>query len=86
VPEDLYYLIDWAYSLCGRSGASMAGVAPLSYSQVADWARLMHIAPTRLELQALMALDAVIRNPERTDEEEDEPVRIDTPWPESKHG
>ena len=79
-PDTLLYLMEWAYGLCGRSGASMAGIAPLGYGTIAEWARLMSIEPSPLEVQALILLDGVIRNPEAVDDEPDEPKDIE-PWP-----
>jgi len=81
----MLYLMEWAYALCGRSGATMAGIAPLGYSTIAEWARLMNLDPSPLEVQALLVLDAVIRNPE-TNEPTHEPPE-DVAWPEPKqHG
>jgi hypothetical protein len=62
----------------------MDGVAPLSYGTVKAWAELMDIHPTPLEVQALIILDSVIRNPNPV--AEPEPV-TDTDahaWPEKK--
>jgi len=88
-PWDLMYLADWAYSLCGRSGVSMDGLAPLSYGTIKAWAELMGTDPSPLEVQALIQLDAVIRKPEPLEEEEQEGT-LDEPgthaWPEKKSG
>jgi len=88
-PWEFMYLADWAYSLCGRSGVSMDGLAPLSYECIKAWAELMGTAPSPLEIQALIQLDAVIRKPEPLDEEEQEST-LDEPgthaWPEKKSG
>ena len=83
-PETMLYLMEWAYALCGRSGATMGGLAPLSYTTIRDWADLMGIDVTALETRALLVLDAVIRNPEI---DEPEPVPEETvihAWPEKK--
>ena len=83
-PDSLQYLVEWAYALCGRSGASMAGIAPLSYSTVAEWARLMNIDPSPLEIQGLMILDGVMRNPESDEPEVSEEIPEVYTWPERK--
>jgi hypothetical protein len=65
----------------------MAGIAPLSYGTISEWARLMDIDITSLEVQGLILLDAVIRNPEQFDEDEEPDEPKDTqPWPEQNHG
>ena len=83
-PETLYYLVEWVYGLCGRSGASMSGIAPLSYGTISDWSRLMGTSPTDLEVQALILLDGVIRNPDQAKEPDD--VTEPEPWPEQING
>ncbi len=63
-PEALEYLRAWAYALVGRSGASDAGAAPLSYGTIEAWARLMGVpVPQPYEVEALFALDALMRCP-----------------------
>jgi hypothetical protein len=62
-PESLEYLKGWLYALHGRSGEGMNGAVRLSYSTVADWARLTDVRPTSAEVEALMMLDAVLSNP-----------------------
>lgn len=80
-PECMEYLADWAFALYGRSGASMEGLAPLSFQTVEAWGRLMGIEPDPLEVQALMVLDAVIRKPETEEVAEAEVEEADTSWP-----
>ena len=85
-PVEVLYLLEWAQALYGRSGATMGGLAPLSYGTIRDWAALMEIDVTPLETQALMWLDAVMRNPEP---DEPEPVVRDVSddaWPEKSDG
>jgi len=82
-PDSVLYLMEWAYALCGRSGATMGGMAPLSFTTIRDWATLMDIHVSPLEVQALLVLDAVIRNPEP----DTEIVLAEKPthaWPERK--
>lgn len=42
----------------------MDGLAPLSYTTIADWARLTGRRPLPHEVQALLQLDLVMRHPE----------------------
>lgn len=85
-PETMLYLMEWAYALCGRSGASMEGLAPVSYGTIEAWSRLMGVTPDPLEVRALITLDSVIRHPERGEQEKEAeaPKKPETPWPESK--
>jgi len=83
-PETLAYLIEWAFILCGRSGASMDGLAPLSFTTIESWSRLTGIYPDPLEVKALIELDAVIRKPERDEPEKVVEEKAETPWPETK--
>lgn len=46
--------------LYARSGIGMNGVAPLSYTTIADWAQLTGRCPTLMEVDALVELDAVM--------------------------
>lgn len=47
----------------------MSGYAPLTYTTIRDWSLLMGTAPDAEDVDALFALDAVLRNPgdEKTD-------------------
>lgn len=63
-PELLLYLVGWAQELVGRSGVGMSGLAPLSYREVEAWSRLTGHRPSAGEVEALMALDSVLRHPE----------------------
>jgi hypothetical protein len=89
-PEGAEYLVGWAYQLWGRSGAGMAGLAPLSHTEIAAWARLTGNDPDPLEVEALIVLDRVLLEPdsaaEQTKEEEPQPiVRVEAPaWPAKK--
>lgn len=62
-PEPVQYLLRWSWEMYGRSGVSMDGVAPLSYTTIRDWAVLTDRAIDPHEVQALLVLDAVRRNP-----------------------
>jgi hypothetical protein len=84
-PEQVEHLVLWIHQLHGRSGVGMGGLAPLSYSEVEAWARLMDIKDLDpLEVEALVILDSAML----TDEEpvKDEPVILkDRPkWPTRK--
>ena len=59
----LAYLKAWSDELYGRSGVGMHGLNPLSYSTIADWARLKGVTPLPHEVDALIALDSVRRHP-----------------------
>ena len=50
----------WVLELHGRSGVNMAGLNPLSYTTLMDWATLTDVDPDPLEVEALMALDAAL--------------------------
>lgn len=63
-PEALRYLQKWLYEVHGRSGASMGGLAPLSYGCITEWMALTGADPTGYEVEALLLLDAVLRHPE----------------------
>lgn len=69
-PESLAYLVGWAYELVGRSGVGMSGLAPLRYSEVEAWARVMGREVSPPEVEALMRLDRVLRSPPKDDGEE----------------
>lgn len=61
---ELEYLRRWCYEVYGRSGFSEVGVNPLSYQTVESWARLTGRTVSPADVDALMRLDAVLRNPE----------------------
>lgn len=63
-PLELRYLYEWAAHLVGRSGVGMAGYAPLSYGTIRDWMDLTGTMVYSHEVDALIQLDAVMRNPE----------------------
>lgn len=62
-PAALRYLDEWSQALFGRSGVGMHGMAPLSYSTIADWARLMDVTVQPHEVEALLILDAIRAHP-----------------------
>lgn len=66
-PEELKYLVDWCYLLFARSGVSADGVAPLSYTTIEAWSRLSGNEVDPHEVEALMLLDAALRNPGEED-------------------
>jgi hypothetical protein len=59
-PDTLMYLWKWFLELHGRSGAHMSGINPMSYSEIADWARLTDQHPEPYEVRALIELDSVL--------------------------
>jgi hypothetical protein len=79
------YLLTWAGEMCGRSGVSDGGYAPLSYTTIADWSRLTRQPVSHLEVEALIAIDAAMRTPDLPMEAEPEKVQAVTPaWPERR--
>jgi len=62
-PPALQYLLEWLEEVYGRSGTTMDGLAPLSWSCLDSWARMTQRDPTHAELLALLLLDATKRNP-----------------------
>lgn len=88
LPEELEYLWEWAIALHGRSGLGMAGIAPLTYSTIAEWARLTGNEPDALEIEALMSLDAAMMTRSESAEKKASGPKgapVD-PWPEKKRG
>ena len=92
LPEDFEFMVEWVYALHGRSGASMAGLLPLSYTTVEAWVKLMdihYIEPYHIE--ALLVLDAAMlidpSKPQKdSDFDADNEVeeRVFASWPEKK--
>ena len=68
-PEDVEYLWHWGLELHGRSGIGMAGLAPLAYGTVTDWALLTGNVPDALEVEALIAIDAALLSAGRSPKE-----------------
>lgn len=64
MPDELRYLYNWARELYGRSGVGMGGMNPLAYSTLESWGRLTGRRPSPLEVEALLALDSVLRDPD----------------------
>lgn len=62
-PPELDYLRRWAYELTGRSGFSEVGMNPLTYGTIESWARLTGRHPSPADVDALLRLDDVLRNP-----------------------
>jgi len=81
-PDALDYLYGWAMELVGRSGVGMEGLSPLTYTTLADWARLTGREPEPFEIEALLYLDAVIRHTETREKKEEPPAqREQAAWP-----
>lgn len=64
VPEELEYLRTWACELVGRSGVGMSGLAPLSVRELEAWERKTHRHVEAWEVEVLIRLDAILRNPD----------------------
>lgn len=67
-PVALEYLLQWSWELHGRSGVSADGLAPLSFTAIRDWAVLTEREIEPHEVQALLMMDAVRRNPPKNPE------------------
>jgi hypothetical protein len=67
-PEPFAYLLTWAHQLVGRSGVGMNGFAPLSAAEIAHWSALRGVTPSVLEVEALVAIDRVLRQPPEGEE------------------
>jgi hypothetical protein len=88
MPQEFRYLREWSDALFGRSGVGMSGVAPLSHGTVLAWSLTTGHRPTPAEVEALMLLDTVRRDPsivkiESTDEKI-EKVPAASRWPTRK--
>lgn len=59
------YLVEWAWQLLGRSGVigQTGALAPLSPTVLRDWAAVRGHELDPFEAEALMHLDAAIRDP-----------------------
>lgn len=58
LPSCLAYLWGWFAELsAARGGSGLGGISPIGYQDLAAWAGLRGIAPTRFELDALRRLD-----------------------------
>lgn len=68
-PESLRYLYGWLHELHGRSGVSMSGIAPLSWSTLDAWARATGTLVHPHEARALMTLDAIMCFPGKPEDE-----------------
>jgi hypothetical protein len=67
MPYCMQYMVRWLDEVHARSGLGMEGVAPLSYDTIAKWAMLTGRDPMPHEVDALLMLDAVRRNPDTVD-------------------
>jgi hypothetical protein len=79
-PEEVRYLVDWSYQLFGRSGVGMS-VNPLSYQTVAEWGRLTDTRIAPHEVEALMVLDAAIRQSSEEVEAKQDEAPAQPAWP-----
>lgn len=80
-PRALRYLEKWHDELHGRSGATMDGLAPLSFSTIAHWAQLTHREPLPHEVDALILLDTARRHPPPADKDTPDVVDNRNAWP-----
>lgn len=68
-PEEAVYLVDYASELFGRSGASMAGLLPVSHQEMVAWAQAMDVRLEPWEFAAIRMLDAARLYPDDQAEE-----------------
>ena len=71
-PDCLSYLWDWTQQVHGRSGFSQVGLQPLSYTTIADWARLKDVQPKPHEVEAMIVLDAILCSKPKPEDEDEE--------------
>jgi hypothetical protein len=86
LPEEIEHLIQWVYELHGRSGATLGGIAPVSYSVIEAWMRLKDIGLLEpYEIEALVMLDATLLSDEEPDKAD--PIKLPGSthqWPKRK--
>lgn len=70
-PIALEYLWSWFMELRVGAGEGMKGIAPLTWTEVYAWARMVQTRPYPHEVKALFELDLVARNPESLEEKND---------------
>lgn len=86
VPDALAYLWERFRVLDGMRTFHMSGPNPITPDAVRAACELYGWRLDRLEMDAIRALDGVIRHPEAGDDD-DEPVPVETPaWPDKKGG
>lgn len=65
LPEELRYLWHWFIELHNSRGAGLAGLDPISYSEIEAWSRLTGNEPETWEIQAIKRIDAIACRPEK---------------------
>jgi hypothetical protein len=86
-PVDLQYLYDWSIALVGRSGATTGSLLPLSYSELKSFSEMTGWKPDPQEVEALMLLDSIIRNPDtevKVEKKEEPKPTFVAAWPTRK--
>lgn len=89
-PESIGYLHEWFHELSAGRGASMNGIAGLTYEGIESWARLTDRSPEPYEVNALFVLDNAWRGAmqgESTTSSAQDVAAIATPrkaWPSKK--
>lgn len=69
MPDALAYLWEWFIELSAARGASMSGLAAITYRDVEAWSRLTGRVLDQLELSAIMHLDVAFRHPGEADDD-----------------
>lgn len=68
-PDALEYLWSWFQELERVRTFGAHGPDPITYQQIEAWARLMNRRPTPDDVQGLLMLDAIARNPQCFEDE-----------------
>lgn len=75
-PDWIHYLREWSDQLYARSGIGMEGIAPLTHVTIVAWRINTGHAPSADEIDALMQLDTVRRDPSTLKADEPKPTRV----------
>jgi hypothetical protein len=74
LPEPLEYLWDWFSEMDRTRASDMNGPLPLSYPTIDAWARLTARSPSPAEVELLLQIDLVVRQPDAWKESPEEVV------------
>lgn len=62
-PDSLRYLLALARALHGRSGVGMNGLAPLTYTTIYHYSRLMRMTLDTEDVEAVILIDGILLFP-----------------------
>lgn len=89
-PEEIEYLMDWAKLLFGRSGVGFAGLAPLTFTTLESFEKIMDVKLSPLEAEGLIVLTDALLNlgPEKepSQKEQGKEAKPTPKWPSKKRG